>query len=110
VKTDVVYLDKNPEPLEIGSKVSVRHCVGLYGQCATVSGELVSIDQCSGVRIRVDDECVEDRGRLGTRHLKPGDETYIAGVFCPDKGVQVGYRKHEDFEHGHEVWIQRTME
>jgi hypothetical protein len=104
------YLDMNSHPLAIGQRVSIKHCVGRYGECRTATGELLEIDQYSGVRIRLNHTYTEDRGRFGRRCLVAGDETYIASVFSFKDGIQLGFKKFEDFEHGHEEWIKIEAE
>jgi hypothetical protein len=68
--------DRTGKPLEIGQRVRVQHCVGRYGQTHVEEGVIT--------------------------HMGPGgvtlDSTHWVTV-DPD-----GYHKHEDFEHGHEVW------
>jgi hypothetical protein len=103
---NITYLDLNSRLLEIGQQVSVQHCIGSYGQCRTATGELLEVDEWSGIRIRLSHSYIQNSGKFGSRDLVAGDEAYIASVFTYRGGIMTGYRKCEDYEHGHEVWIK----
>jgi hypothetical protein len=86
------YIDKNRKPVVDGARVAVQHCTGRYGQTQLHEGKLLRITSTS-VWIELD----------------TGDPLFIPGVFHLDRQeakTLTGYNKHEDYEHGHETWLQ----
>jgi hypothetical protein len=70
--------DRAGKPLKLGQRVRVKHCVGRYGQTRIDEGVITAVGP-GGVTL---------------------DQT---------KWVTVnprGYYKHQDFEHGHEIWTE----
>lgn len=107
MSTTFRYTDRHGRALAPGLRVRVCHCVGPYGQTATFAGVLEGIDEYGGVRVKLSHAHVHSTSRQCTAY-KAGDSFYVASVFGPPDAAKVirGYRKHEDFEHGHEVWIE----
>lgn len=101
------HLDRNRTPLCSGQIVKIMHCTGPYGQVEIVVGELLEIDEHHGLRIRLEHDHEARSSRKPTHFLKAGDDFYVASVFrASGDGILVGYRRHEDFEHEHEEWIE----
>jgi len=89
------YFDRHGVPLVAGQDVTVQHCVGRYGKVAQVTGTLRMIGDIGDVYV--------DTGKQGEGNcMYPG--------FTPDRSIANnalrGYAKFDDFEHGHEKWIE----
>jgi hypothetical protein len=100
--------DRNGLKLEAGVQVLIQHVCGSYGQCRQVQGELVSIDRYAGITIRLAEKISPFTvfNHLGSKKYQAGDLYYCASVFTHYKDKIVGYSKFEDFEHGHEKWVE----
>lgn len=99
------YQDRNGKPLAPGQTIRIKHCVGPYGQCDTVTGKLVSINQYGGLTITLDhDHYYTFKGFCYV--AKKGEDYYVAAPFELRNNVMVGYKEHKDFEHGHEAWVE----
>lgn len=87
----MTYLDRNGKQLAIGDRVTTQHCVGRYGQTRRTTGTVAEIDRLHGVYLD------SATGRV-----------YVPDVFAFDhaRGLMRGYKRHVDFEHGHEKWIE----
>lgn len=100
--------DCHQRPLKAGDTILIQHVSGSYGQCRQVKGELVEIDNYAGMTIRLAEDTPRFTvfNRLGSKNYQPGDIYYCASIFTcyPDKII--GYSKFEDFEHGHESWVE----
>ena len=101
-------VDRNRTPLVSGQKVRVQFCTGRYGQTAVITGELVGTDGHGDVTVRLDHPFSHDTQKFGVHRYEAGDNFYVCDASDFDSGTQtwVGYKKHEDFEHGHEAWIE----
>jgi hypothetical protein len=101
----VIY-DRNKKVLESGMHVEVQYCSGKYGQTQKVTGVLKEADPYGGVYIILDSN--HHPFYKGSDYYKGGDTFYACGVFEHDFTLKalVGYRKFEDFEHGHECWVE----
>lgn len=89
-RTPVV--DRHGKPVHLGDRVRVQHCIGRYGQVRIDEG-VVSGDgtaQYGMVPVRTDD------GRLVGADIK-----YTSG-----SPVGVCFDVFDDFEHGHETWLE----
>lgn len=91
--------DRNGITLAPGQHVRIQVCVGSYGQVAIREGEIVRVDPHSYVILRPDRGFDEDCGRFGVHHRPAGVEV---AVTVP----RDGYDKFDDFEHGHETWVE----
>jgi hypothetical protein len=100
------YLDKNGKPLVIGANVTIQYCTGPYGQTRRVTGTLQKIDNFGGMTINLDHNYTYCGYQGFMYDCKKGEPFYVSSVF-DSKGK--GYSKHEDFEHGHEKWIELTV-
>jgi hypothetical protein len=104
-------VDRNGTRLEKGQTVRVQHCVGRYGQTRTVTGTLDGdVDLYGGMQIVLGPEtrAFSDYTKFGTKNYKAGEPYYVASVFSFDHATnrRVGYSKFDDYEHGHESWVE----
>lgn len=97
--------DRHGTELEPGQDIRVQECVGRYGQTRVVEGTIEKLYAPSSVTIRLSESCTpfndEVRGN-GINYLQQRKAGEIYTVSVPPNG----YHKHDDFEHGHEVWIE----
>ena len=101
------YIDKNRKPVVDGTRVEVRHCTGRYGQTTLSKGKLLRITSTS-----VWIELEEPYYGLN-RHCPAGTPFFVSGVFHVDEQESktlIGYKRHSDFEHGHETWLEQVEE
>jgi hypothetical protein len=71
--------DRHGKAITVGSKIRYQHCVGSYGQTKISETE---------VRDSHYPYC-----QIASAH------------FDYKSGKLIGYHKHNDFEHGHETWV-----
>ena len=106
--TQIRIVDRHRKPLEIGQKLRVQHCVGRYGQVRIDEGVIDQIDTTfRGVTIKL----TQPGYRYFRDRREPvaaGQPLYLAlsGEFDIARGQFHCYRKHDDFEHGHEAWAE----
>lgn len=100
--------DRHQRALKAGDKILIQHVSGSYGQCRQVKGELVGIDNYAGMTIQLSEDTPEFTvfNRFGSKIYRAGDLYYCASVFTHYHDRIVGYSKFEDFEHGHENWVE----
>jgi len=105
------YLDRNHKLLKTGDLVRCKHCVGRYGDTRTVTGTIQSFDKFGNMRLTLVKETrpftVFGRGGYAARKVGPGS-TYSCGAFRYDHKLDadVGYYRHDSYEHGHEAWVE----
>lgn len=89
--------DRHGNPICIGDSIRVKRCVGRYGETITEEGIVVP---------QTDDNPEHaDYGNFRYRNNKGKIE--CAGVrFDYQTQQAVCYTKHNDFEHGHERWVE----
>lgn len=75
-------VDRNDRRIQVGDRIRYQHCTGSYGQTA-VSEAVVT-------------ESHYPYGQIGS------------AAFYLDFGASVlrGYHRHDDWEHGHETWVE----
>lgn len=103
--TNYIVTDRHGK-IEIlaGQRLRIKHCIGRYGQTATHEGVAEQIDEWRGVRLRLDDGKIEYIP-LPTDLVQSHDKD-IFKKWPDGRTLLQGYRKHEDFEHGHEKWVE----
>lgn len=74
--------DRNGKPIHVGDRLRYQHCVGRYGQTA-ISEAFVALP-----------------------HYPYGQIDSANFDFDFKRRVLVGYHKHDDFERGHETWVE----
>lgn len=94
-----VYKDRNGRELKVGDRVRIQVCTGRYGQTAIRQGAIVAFSPYRAITIKTDEAYSEDCGRFGVHRREAGSHVSVNAEFD-------GYRKHDDFEHGHEVWTE----
>lgn len=90
--------DRHGRPLQPGQRVRVRECVGPYGQCATREGIIKEISQFDGITLELT--------APATAYFRTHCEPKKAGDLLYTTAPRDGYHKHDDFEHGHETWVE----
>jgi len=95
--------DRNGKPICLGDRIRVKRCIGRYGQ--TVTEEGVVVEQSP----REDQKTQTSFGQLAYRD-KNGSLQYAAVEFDRATKRGVCYHKHNDFEHGHERWVEVLTE
>jgi len=94
----MIYTDRQGRNLQIGQHLRVRECIGSYGQCATREGVLQQLSPYGGGTLKLTKPATV-YGRNYNEHKNPGDLIYV----CLERN---GYKKFNDFEHGHETWTE----
>lgn len=90
-KNGYTFVDRYGKDLTVGDRVRAQHCTGRYGETSIVEGILLRIGDHTDTYIDA-----------------PGGDCIYPG-FSPVGGkVLRGYLKHEDYEHGHEQWIEKV--
>lgn len=92
------YIDRHGKPVRVGQRVRVRECIGRYGQCATREGIVKELSPYGGGTL----ELTEPATIYHRNHCERKNKGELAYVVIP----RGGYEKFEDFEHGHETWIE----
>jgi len=96
-KQMVPVLDKNLGIILIGDRVRVKRCVGRYGQTVVEEGTVI---EQYGNNPR---HCLYGQ----FQYRKDNGEIQTADIdYHYDKHAGVCFRRHEDFEHGHERWAE----
>ncbi len=106
--------DRHGVELAPGQKVRMQVCIGRYGQTRIVTGELLQVSKYRNVTIALGPETIPFRESGVLVGGTPFSNDYKAGDIysgCPleynYKTSRIeGYHKHDDFEHGHEVWLE----
>jgi len=93
------FTDRNGRLIKPGHHVRIQVCTGRYGQTAIRQGTVTKLSNWGGFMIKTDKDFTEDCGRFGVQLRKAGSEVYVT----VPRG---GYQKFEDFEHGHETWVE----
>lgn len=93
------YKDRAGRALAIGQYIRVQECVGRYGQTAIREGEIVELSRYGGATIKTAFEFHEDCGRFGVHYRAAGSLVTVSFPFD-------GYERFDDFEHGHERWVE----
>ena len=100
--------DRHGRQLELGQHVIVQQCIGAYGQTQRVKGVLRQLDPTY-------QGAVLELTEPATRHLRDHNEHVPAGklfrVSLPGRFSAADdswtcYKVHDDFEHGHEAWVE----
>jgi hypothetical protein len=98
--TSIVVKDKNGIEVNPGDFVEVKHCIGRYGRTDKVRGTFAKAT-VHGVYLTFD--------KSYTPFSKLGGDTHPAGaevLFTISQRDGVYYSKHNDFEHGHEEYME----
>jgi len=77
-------VDRNGRQLYVGDRIRAQVCVGRYGQTAIVETTVSTAHETYGQ--------ISANLRTIAFHLRDGK--------------LVGYREHDDVEHGHETWVE----
>lgn len=93
--------DRNGITLAPGQRVRIQVCTGRYGQVEIREGTISEVNPPFGVILLPDRGFSEDMGRFGV-HYRP------AHVEVAVNTPRDGYEKFNDFEHGHETWVEVT--
>lgn len=102
--TTISKSDRHGNPVGIGARVRMQECAGRYGQTRIISGTITNINQWNGVELNLDADTTPfvEYSKFGRTEYRLGSNYYIPSVF--QNGI--GYRKHDDVEHGHETWLE----
>lgn len=83
----------------VGDRVKVRRCVGRYGECVEELGTVVDqsgLHGPSNVALYGQFDYRTDKGKI--EYASIGYQHATEQAVC--------YSRHDDFEHGHEKWVE----
>lgn len=97
-------VDRSGKPVAVGAKIRVQQCIGRYGQTQIVEGTISQLTEFNGAVLTLDKPARQRRHDHWVT-LEPGKLFFVSlpGEFDGDRYVCA--RKFEDFEHGHETWV-----
>lgn len=101
----ISILDRNGTPMTVGAKVMVQRCVGRYGRVDHVEGTIEQFVEHHGAVLRL----AQPARRQMHDHdvwVRPGEQLYVSFPGKVDGDNMVCFHRFEDFEHGHETWVQ----
>lgn len=75
-------LDRHGKQIHVGDRIRYQYCSGRYGQTAI-------------------GECLVEQS-----HYPYGQIGHATFYLTPDRTAMEGRHVHEDFEHGHEKWVE----
>lgn len=103
---NVSIVDRKGSPVQEGLRVRVQHCIGRYGQVQIVEGVVKTLTEGLGA-ILVLEKAARQRRNDHFVTLEPGRQLYVClPGRLEGKSRYVCDFKHEDFEHGHEAWVE----
>lgn len=101
----VQIVDRNGVHVNVGSNIRVERCVGRYGQVDHVEGTVEQFTDFAGAVLRL---LQPARRKMRDHHVwaKPGEQMFVSLPGKVEGDRLVCFDRFEDFEHGHETWIE----
>lgn len=98
-------LDRGGKAVEVGSLIRVQQCIGRYGQTQIVEGKIDQLTESNGAVLTLT-KTARQRRHDHWVMLDIGQRLFVALPGQYDGEIYRCQHRFEDFEHGHETWVE----